>query len=57
MNIIHLLFIFHKQNVKFCFVKKKHKKILVILIIFHKFAQKICFMGEKYPCGKRLFYS
>lgn len=57
MNYIHLLFIFHKRNVKFCFVKKKHKKILVILIIFHKFAQKICFMGEKYPCGKRLFYS
>ena len=57
MNYIHLLFIFHKQNVKFCFVKKNTKKILVILIIFHKFAQKICFMGEKYPCGKRLFYS
>ncbi len=57
MNIIHLLFIFHKRNVKFCFVKKKYKKILVILIIFHKFARKICFMGEKYPCGKRLFYS
>lgn len=57
MNIIHLLFIFHKRNVKFCFVKKNTKKILVILIIFHKFARKICFMGEKYPCGKRLFYS
>ena len=27
MNIIHLLFIFHKRNVKFCFVKKKYKKI------------------------------
>jgi|GEM_PF-4036443 len=26
MNYIHLLFIFHNQNVKFCFVKKKHKK-------------------------------
>jgi len=38
-------------------ILKKYKKILVILIIFHKFARKICFMGEKYPCGKRLFYS
>ena len=26
MNYIHLLFIFHKRNVKFCFVKKKYKK-------------------------------
>ena len=40
MNIIHLLFIFHKRNVKFCFVKKKYKKILAVLIIFHKFATK-----------------